>query len=71
MLPASAGKMFTLSTAHQTRFLFWTYNSTDINMYFSAQSVTLNDLVYAYVLQAVIEKLGANAVKYVTDIQIG
>ncbi|MBK8623025.1 MAG: hypothetical protein IPN79_15045 [Saprospiraceae bacterium] len=65
------GAFYFKSTEHRTRFLFWSWSSTSVNMYYSAQAVTLNDQIYAMVRQAVIDKLGNNAQKYVADIQIG
>lgn len=65
------GAFYFKSTEHKSRFLFWSWKSTEVNMYYSAQSVTLNDQIYAMVRQAVIEKLGSNAQKYVADINIG
>ncbi len=65
------GSFYFKSTEHRARFLFWEWSSQSVNMYYSAQSVTLNDQIYAMVRQAVIDKLGDNAQKYIADIQIG
>lgn len=65
------GSFYFRTTEHRARFLFWEWNSQSTNMYYSSQSVTLNDQIYATVRQAVIDKLGENALKYVADIQIG
>jgi hypothetical protein len=65
------GSFYFKSTEHRSRFLFWSWASTQVNMYYSSQSVTLNDQIYAMVRQAVIEKLGANAQKYIADIDLG
>lgn len=53
-----------------TKFLWATYSSSDVNFYFSRQSMTLHELAYAVVRQSVIDKLGANAQNYIADLDI-
>ncbi|HEX3101330.1 MAG TPA: hypothetical protein VHQ01_06055 [Pyrinomonadaceae bacterium] len=64
------GAFYFKATEHRTRFLWWEWRSAEINVYYGAQSVTLNDEVYATVRAAVKEKLGANAAKFIADIKI-
>lgn len=58
------------STEHEGRFLFWSWKTQDINIYSASERVILNEQIYATVRQAVIDKLGDKAQKYVADIAI-
>ena len=51
-------------------YFFFTYNSEDITMNQAAQVLTLDEEVYGKVRQAVIDKLGINASKFVKNLQI-
>jgi len=60
---------FQASTSH-TRFLFFSWDTQNINIYGGAQSVILNEQIYATVRAAINTKLGDKAQKYVADIDI-
>ena len=64
--------IFTYFEANQVseNYFFSTYNSEDITMNQAAQVLTLDEEVYGKVRQAVIDKLGINASKYVKNLQI-
>jgi hypothetical protein len=64
------GAFYFKATEHHTRFLFWEWKSTSVNMYSSAQSVTLNEPYYATVRAEVIAKLGTNAKKFIAGIEL-
>jgi hypothetical protein len=65
------GSFYYKATENRTRFLFWEWKSTSVNMYYSSQSITLNDQIYAMVRTEVVKKLGDNAKKYIAEIKIG
>lgn len=64
------GAFYFKSSEHKSRFLFVTWSTKNINLYFGAQSVILNEQIYATVRQTVIDKLGDNAQKFVADLDI-
>ena len=64
------GAFYFNSTQSTTRFLWFTYDSSDMDLFKSAQSITLNLQIYDKVRQAVVDKLGSNAVSFVADLDI-
>ena len=64
------GAFYFNSTQSTTRFLWFTYDSSDMDLFKAAQSVTLNLQIYDKVRQAVIDKLGQNATTFVADLDI-
>ncbi|MTH96092.1 hypothetical protein [Roseibium sp. RKSG952] len=64
------GMQFNASTSHY-RFLWWSWNSTSINIQRAANRFVLNEDVYSQVRQAVIDKLGEKASQLVADIPLG
>ncbi len=64
------GAFYFEATKHEGRFLFWSWETQDINIYSANERVILNEQIYATVRQAVIDKLGPNAQKFVADIEI-
>jgi hypothetical protein len=64
------GAFYFKTTEHRTRFLFWEWQSSSINMYSSAQAVTLNEPIYATVRAEVAKKLGDKAKMFVANIEI-
>ncbi|MEM7036896.1 MAG: hypothetical protein AAF570_07955 [Bacteroidota bacterium] len=58
------------SNKHVTNFLFFKFKSKDIDLYAGNQRAILNDQIYSTVRSAVIAKLGANAQKFVGDLDI-
>lgn len=52
------------------QFLWFNYSSSSTDLYKGGQVVVLNDQIYANVRQAVIQKLGDKAVKYVANLDI-
>lgn len=68
---AALGAFYFKATKHEGRFLFWTWNTHSVDLYFGAQSVVLNEQIYATVRTAIVAKLGDRAVRYVADLDIG
>ncbi|WP_395373783.1 hypothetical protein [Marinicella sp. W31] len=66
----SLGTFYFKATEHKARFLFVRWSSHSINIYGSAQNVTLNERIYDQVRTAVTEKLGRNALEYIAGIDI-
>jgi hypothetical protein len=58
------------SEQRATRVLFFRFSSAKASFFKGAQTVVLNNEVYSYVRNSVIQKLGANAQQYVKDIEI-
>jgi len=62
---------FYFSTSQSTsRFLWFSYSSSDMDLYKAGQSMTLNEDVYSQVRQQVIDKLGDRAQQFVADLDI-
>jgi tRNA U34 5-methylaminomethyl-2-thiouridine-forming methyltransferase MnmC len=51
-------------------FLFFTYQGSEIKLNKSTDTFTLNEEAYAQVRQAIVEKLGTRAKRYVIDLDI-
>ncbi|HXT68427.1 MAG TPA: hypothetical protein VN700_01625 [Vicinamibacterales bacterium] len=64
------GAFYFKATEHVGRFLFFSWKTKSINLYFGAQSVLLNEQIYATVRQSVIDKLGDKAQQFVADLDI-
>ena len=62
------GAFYFKATEHKTRFLFFTWKTTDINVYVGAQKVLLNEKIYAEIREAVIKKLGGQQEKYIDSL---
>lgn len=58
------------SEKHVNKFLWFTWTKTTVRLVQSSQKAVLNEDVYGKVRQAVIDKLGGNAEKYIADIEI-
>lgn len=63
------GMQFNASSSH-TRFLWWTWDTTSIQIKRAASKFVLNEDVYGKVRQAIIDKLGDRAVQLVAEIPI-
>lgn len=63
------GMQFNASSSHG-RFLWWTWESNSIKIQRAATKFVLNEVVYAKVRQAIIDKLGDRAVQLVAEIPI-
>lgn len=66
----SLGTFYFKATEHKARFLFIRWKTHSINIYGSAQNVTLNERIYDQVRNAVTEKLGKKATALVASIDI-
>lgn len=55
---------------HVTRFLWFSWTSTSVKLFQSAQKSVLNEDVYGQVRAEVIKKLGDRASQYIKDIEI-
>jgi hypothetical protein len=66
----SLGAFYFSASEHQTRFLFFSWSTRDLNLYAGVQGIILNEQIYATVRQAIIEKLGDKAQTYVANINI-
>jgi hypothetical protein len=55
---------------HVTRFLWWTWTTTTVKLFQSAQKAVLNEDVYGQVRAEVIKKLGDRAAQFIKDIEI-
>ncbi len=64
------GAFYFETTVHQGRFLFWSWETKDINLYTGGQNVVLNEQIYATVRQLVIDKLGDRAKTFVAGLDI-
>jgi hypothetical protein len=64
------GAFYFKADRHVGRFLFWSWETKSINMYFASQGLTLNENVYSTVRAVVIDKLGSNAKKFVAELDI-
>ena len=64
------GGCFFSSTKTSISILFSNFDSAGIDAYSGTQAVTLDNDIYRRVRQAVIDKLGDNASKYVADLDI-
>ena len=62
---SALGAFYFKANEHVGRFLWWSWKTKSINVYFSTQSVILNEKIYGTVRQAVIDKLGNNAKNFV------
>lgn len=51
-------------------YFFYSYNSQDISLSKTTQVITLDEEVYGKVRQAVIDKLGLHARKYIQDLPL-
>lgn len=58
------------TTESTSGFLWFTYSTSKMSLYKSANTMTLNSEVYAKVRQAVIDKLGNKAVSFVAELDI-
>lgn len=58
------------SEKHVTRFLWFTWASTSVELFQSAQKAVLNEDLYSQVRQEVINKLGDRAKQFIKDIEI-
>lgn len=58
------------SEQNNTRFLWFSYSTSETNLFKSSQTVTLNTDVYSQVRQEIVEKLGDKATKYIADLEI-
>lgn len=58
------------SEKHVTRFLWFSWTTTTVKLFQSAQKSVLNEDVYKLVRQEVIEKLGDRASQYIKDLEI-
>ena len=63
------GMQFNATSSHY-RFLWWTWDSTSIQIQRAANKFVLNESVYSQVRQAIVDKLGARAEQLVADIEI-
>lgn len=63
------GMQFQAQTSHG-RFLWWTWESTDINIERAANKFILNDSIYSKVRSQIVEKLGSAASTFVSDLDI-
>lgn len=63
------GMQFNAQTSH-TRFLWWSWQSTSIEIQRAASKFVLNEEIYAKVREEIIDKLGARAAQMVADIDI-
>lgn len=66
----SLGTFYFKSTEHKTSFLFFSWSTQNIQFYTGAESVTLNEVIYQGIRQAVIDKLGEKAKNYVANLEI-
>jgi hypothetical protein len=66
----SLGSYYFHSTEHQRRFLWVEWESASINFWTSAQKIVLNETIYGTVRQAVIDKLGDSANRFISGIEI-
>ncbi len=70
-VPVMALGAFHFATRESTtRFLWFSYSSSETQLYKAGQTVSLNEIVYGKVRQQVIDKLGDNAVKFVANLEI-
>lgn len=58
------------ATVTKDRFLWVTYNSSDISLFKASQVLTLDEDVYSQVREIVIEKLGNSGKKFIKDLDI-
>lgn len=58
------------ASSNETRFLWWTWQSNSIRIQRAANKFVLNEVIYAKVRQAIIDKLGDRAVQLVAEIPI-
>ncbi len=64
------GAFYFKATTHKNRFLFITWESQSISLYFSASRILLVEEIYATVRQDVIDALGDNAQNFVANLQL-
>ncbi|AHE51900.1 hypothetical protein [Sphingomonas sanxanigenens] len=63
------GMQFNATSSHY-RFLWWTWDSTSIQIQRAANKFVLNESVYSRVRQAIVDKLGDRAEQLVAEIEI-
>lgn len=64
------GAFYFTTTQTTDSFLWFSYSSSQMDLYHGGQPMNLNELVYAQVRQAVIDKLGDRATTFVADLPI-
>jgi hypothetical protein len=58
------------SEENHARFLWWGYNSSEIDLFTSSQAMTLNEQSYGKVRQKIADKLGVKIGEYIDDLDI-
>lgn len=58
------------SEEQHTRFLWWGYSSSSIDLFTSSQAMTLNEQAYGKVRQKIADKLGVKIGEYIDDLDI-
>ncbi len=66
----SLGTFYFNTKQQNTRFLWFSFNSSKIRLFQDAEDITLNDEVYGPNRKKIIDKLGDNAKKYIDEIEI-
>ncbi len=56
------------SKEYKTNFLFWSFSSSDIELFTGTEELTLNSEVYAMIREKVLEKLGASADDFIDSL---
>ena len=69
-LALTMGAFHFKTTQNVTRVLWFSYSSSDTEFYQSGQGMTLNKDVYARVRNAIIDKLGDKAERFVAELEI-
>ena len=66
----SLGAFYFHAKESQTRFLFFSWSTKDLNLYAGSQTIVLNEEIYATVRNAITEKLGDKAKTFVDSLDI-
>jgi hypothetical protein len=66
----SLGAIHFTATEVRTDFLWWNYSNSSVQLYQSAQNVSLSEDVYKQVRKAIVIKLGREADKYIANLDI-
>lgn len=69
-ITTAVGAFHFFANENITRFLFWQFDSSKVELYRGVQTCTLNPEVYAKVRSHVKRKLGAKAQTFVKDLEI-
>ena len=63
------GSFYFTAMSREDRWLWFQYNSADVDLFKATQVATLNKVAYSTVREAIINKLGENANTFIGELQ--